>query len=79
MPKKSISADDDESCQTEVGRTRSRPGAKQAQGSCRSWAGAGQELSRVKQSRAERGQELVRCRVGVWKEQGRSAAVFGRF
>ena len=37
---------------------RSRAGAKQEQGRSMSWAGA--ELSRINQSRAERGQELGR-------------------
>ena len=57
-----------------------RPGAGQEQGRNR----AGAELSRVKQSKEERSQELRRnwgelgmCRIGACKEQGRSMAGAG--
>ena len=56
----------------------SMAGAVQEQGRNR----AGEELSRVKQSRAERGQELGRnwggAGIGACKEQGRSMAGAGQ-
>ena len=66
--KKSLSADD-EGCQTGVGRIRSRAvaGLEQSKSGAELRAGqergrnrAGAKLSRVKQSRAERGQEVGR-------------------
>ena len=83
MPKKKPEGTDgdDEGCQTGVGSTRSMAGAEQEQARSKARVGqkheqgrnrAGAELSRVKQSRAEREQELGRneeeqemCRIGV--------------
>ena len=82
--KKLNGADDNESCQTGVGRTRSTAGAGQDQGSSR--AGARQELgrSRTEQGGAEQGRnrlgvghELGRSWEGVGKEYGGSRAEAG--
>ena len=43
MPKKFVGADDDEGCQTKVGRSRSRKGAGLEQGKSRNRAGAGRQ------------------------------------
>ncbi len=63
-----------------MGRTsRAGAGLEQCKNGAEAWAGqeqgrnrAGAELSRVKQSRVERGQELGRKRAGARQELGRS-------
>ncbi len=54
MPKKVVSADDDEGCKTGVGRIRDRAGAGQEQ--ARSTLGAGQEQCKSREE-ARVGQE----------------------